>query len=1403
MACVHSPDGDSFKNISKTDETSANFHIGRNQKPELIDAIESTHSESVQIGKTSSRTKDYKEVPSQTSIISSDCKDVTKHVSSQLALNLNMTRKIQDQSKLPVSQQDCQYHCQLCNSLLKDVKSLKYHNKSEGHLARLEEKFTNRILSNLTPPTIQQLKATTQLVEDSFQNHSACVKGQDRIRWIIIEELGKLVKHVLPDINLELFGSSAMGLALLSSNVNININIEDTETNQKEIPKILLTVLRILQENANLYYKVYADFYSPLKIPRILFYHLSSNLQCEIRVGSYAPVQLAFLLGLYRKMDPRVEKLSIAMKYWAKVFRVDNHLFGHYPSVVYVLIVVHYLQQINPPVLPVLHEMVDLSESDEEEEFVFNQLSVVGRQWKSKNTRSLGELLYGLLKYYVCTFKMAEHVVTIRQLKPLKRHNPWGTRRLAVEDPIIIKSNIARAAGSDKVFEFLLSSLKCTLLHILQVKPKLDILIREISEGTVAMMADQLLEGLQQDEEMDEEGDDKTTEDSVVKTDEVEESVKMEELRNGVRNVTEEILKVVESKKSKKDKKIEQEIAQLMTALDNIQLKDDVRSHLLQDMDFDALFKNYPIACLLCKRAKHSAMDCPDENVPKLQREPPIPLWKSLECIDRVMFTYANDVMLQPREEKQRSEMRDEILHDVKPLYPKATLELFGSSANGFGIFSSDLDLCLLMNETYECEKSEIIEKIAKSMKKNPRYNRVIPVLTARVPIVKLSINKWNIDCDISMENCLALQNTKMLATYAGIDVRVRVLGYFVKCFAKVCDMCDAATGSLSSYAYILMLIHYLQQVKPPVLPVLQKLVTPSSNPSGPIIDSWNCYFFEPPNKSKLFEVWRNPLHNTLSPAQLWLGFIMYYTRDFDWAHQVVTIRQLEPLTKFEKWWSSKPMAIEDPFNLDHNLGQAVSGRMRTYIIMRFQKALFHHHKSKTWREIEELMDVNILCGDFKAPKFIICDKCNRRGHRSTECPNIANVPSVKKKQQVPKNQKKGSSNIEEGSGEEFESDVHVHEIQSQPQKLKKPVRSGNESLPTGNENETDGGKKEVLAGSQPVTKEKKTNEMTRSEIRAKLMEQSGGSIEELKKLKIQLRGKAYSGKGIPLDKKMLAVVSDMIKKAQKRMQQEEEEDVTMTTPDTSKLDEKLVESPSHEDVNQGERALGNSRTPSKLEQTGMTKSTNKMISRKDEVKIRVVKNPSRARPELTSKTYYSRPSTEDNRGKVSIIKSPTKLSHDTAVTKSVTTNKVSSTVPIAVPRNPRSAFDSSFQFPLGPSPPVVYNQHHSLHQVPNSPSLLPIPSPPLHIPPYITGTSPTANYPPNYPPVRYWYHQGPSPRQSPPSSSLLPSPPSSFGGMPSRMPHPLPYPPPHVVNSLYGGYPRYPPPQNTPRRSL
>lgn len=46
-----------------------------------------------------------------------------------------------------------------------------------------------------------------------------------------------------------------------------------------------------------------------------------------------------------------------------------------------------------------------------------------------------------------------------------------------------------------------------------------------------------------------------------------------------------------------------------------------------------------------------------------------------------------------------------------------------------------------------------------------------------------------------------------------------------MKKLGKCCDIADASRGSLSSYAYILMVIYFLQQVDPPVLPVLQEVM--------------------------------------------------------------------------------------------------------------------------------------------------------------------------------------------------------------------------------------------------------------------------------------------------------------------------------------------------------------------------------------------------------------------------------------------------------------------------------------------------------------------------------------------------------------------------------------------------
>lgn len=93
-------------------------------------------------------------------------------------------------------------------------------------------------------------------------------------------------------------------------------------------------------------------------------------------------------------------------------------------------------------------------------------------------------------------------------------------------------------------------------------------------------------------------------------------------------------------------------------------------------------------------------------------------------------------------------------------------------------------------------------------------------ILHASVPIIKFQLNKHF--CDICVDNPLPTYNTGLLRQYASLDQRVSPLAYAVKRWAKLNDIASSNMGSLSSYAYVLMVIHFLQQCKPAILPNLQ-----------------------------------------------------------------------------------------------------------------------------------------------------------------------------------------------------------------------------------------------------------------------------------------------------------------------------------------------------------------------------------------------------------------------------------------------------------------------------------------------------------------------------------------------------------------------------------------------------
>lgn len=216
--------------------------------------------------------------------------------------------------------------------------------------------------------------------------------------------------------------------------------------------------------------------------------------------------------------------------------------------------------------------------------------------------------------------------------------------------------------------------------------------------------------------------------------------------------------------------------------------------------------------CVACSQEGHLATSCPQETLPPLSRLPPLQRrYQSL--LTELCLQAERDFAPETRELKERNKIMFLLTQHIRKSWPNADLTLFGSSSNGFAFRSSDLDISLTFRDipdssNLECVK--LIEELGEILKNLRSLRNVLAITSAKVPIVKMHYYDSH-EADISLYNILAQENTGMLKLYSELDERCRVLGYMVKLFAKICDIGDASRGSLSSYAYILMMIFYLQ----------------------------------------------------------------------------------------------------------------------------------------------------------------------------------------------------------------------------------------------------------------------------------------------------------------------------------------------------------------------------------------------------------------------------------------------------------------------------------------------------------------------------------------------------------------------------------------------------------------
>lgn len=283
---------------------------------------------------------------------------------------------------------------------------------------------------------------------------------------------------------------------------------------------------------------------------------------------------------------------------------------------------------------------------------------------------------------------------------------------------------------------------------------------------------------------------------------------------------------------------------------------------------------------------------------------------------------------------------------DLDSILTGSELYIYGSYDTGIKLPSSDLDLSLIVDPVLNAfNTNEIYEECVEILGENDTdkigtgiiFSKIIHHLRfigitqihtrihARIPILRFIANTHKpLQVDLSINGKLPIHNSRLIKTYCSIDIRVKELGILIKHFVNHRNISDATSGTLTSYTYLLLMIHFLQKRPIPILPNLQEYG--ESN----IIEGYECRFDQ--DYERYIELARR---NTETLAELFYEFVKFYG-DFEWERLGI---RLKDGSYIEREIDDSLPLIYDPFETERSLGRVCTRTGFERILYEFKRA--------------------------------------------------------------------------------------------------------------------------------------------------------------------------------------------------------------------------------------------------------------------------------------------------------------------------------------------------------------------------------------------------------------------------------------------------------------------------------
>uniref|UniRef100_A0A8C1GSP5 Mitochondrial poly(A) polymerase n=1 Tax=Cyprinus carpio TaxID=7962 RepID=A0A8C1GSP5_CYPCA len=278
------------------------------------------------------------------------------------------------------------------------------------------------------------------------------------------------------------------------------------------------------------------------------------------------------------------------------------------------------------------------------------------------------------------------------------------------------------------------------------------------------------------------------------------------------------------------------------------------------------------------------------------------------------------------------------LLRDIAGAYfPECIIRPFGSSVNSFGKLGCDVDMILDLDGIYATSQKKgsglsleyqvkrgaseravtqsILSVIGKCVDQfGPGCVGVQSILQARCPLVRFAHQPSGFQCDLTANNRVAMKSSELLFLYGKLDPRVRPLVFSVRCWARAHSITSSIPGAwITNFSLTVMVVFFLQQRNPPILPTLDRLKELAGPSDKCVIEGNDCTIVSDLSKITLQQ-------NTDTLEKLLQEFFEFYG-NFPFNKASINIRKGKEQTKPE----TTALYIQNPFETTLNISKNVN----------------------------------------------------------------------------------------------------------------------------------------------------------------------------------------------------------------------------------------------------------------------------------------------------------------------------------------------------------------------------------------------------------------------------------------------------------------------------------------------